>query len=143
MTTPNTILKQVLSKLKNTNITTLTKTVRIEHTDYMQLLSYIDKTFILNTLNYTETLYKTKAGYTRTRVQYFITDSKGNIINISHVLFLLYKKYMSYIKLNVKHNYIIGNLTTSTEIFARLSNYMRSKNKQEIRTLHLITPYVM
>ena len=135
--TPKTTLQRIV---RNTNTkNTLTKTRVLEQTEYNNLLTYIiNNTNTNNTLNYTEQIYNTKYN-TKSRIKYYITDNNGNIINISHVIFLLYKKYMPILKLNVKHNYIIGDLHTSAEIYARLSNYIYNTNKQQIR-IHQITP---
>ena len=137
--TPRTTLQRII---RNTNTkNTLTKTKVLESNEYNNLLLFIiNNTTINNTLNYTEQIYNTKYN-TKARIKYYVTDDKGNIINISHVIFLLYKKYMPILKLNVKHNYIIGDLHTSAEIYARLSNYIYSINKQQIR-IHQITPFI-
>jgi hypothetical protein len=137
--TPITTLQRII---RNTNTkNTLTKTKILESNEYNNLLLFIiNNTTINNTLNYTEQIYNTKYN-TKARIKYYVTDNKGNIINISHVIFLLYKRYMPIIKLNVKHNYIIGDLHTSAEIYARLSNYIYSINKQQIR-IHQITPFI-
>ena len=137
--TPITTLQRII---RNTNTkNTLTKTKVLEQQEYNNLLLFIiNNTTINNTLNYTEQIYNTKYN-TKARIKYYVTDNKGNIINISHVIFLLYKRYMPILKLNVKHNYIIGDLHTSAEIYARLSNYIYSINKQQIR-IHLITPFM-
>ena len=135
--TPITTLQRII---RNTNTKhTLTKTKVLESNEYNNLLLFIiNNTTINNTLNYTEQIYNTKHN-TKARIKYYVTDNKGNIINISHVIFLLYKRYMPILKLNVTHNYIIGDLHTSAEIYARLSNYIYSINKQQIR-IHQITP---
>jgi hypothetical protein len=137
--TPNTTLQRII---RNTNTKhTLTKTKVLESNEYNNLLLFIiNNTTINNTLNYTEQIYNTKHN-TKARIKYYITDNKGNIINISHVIFLIYKRYMPILKLNVTHNYIIGDLHTSAEIYARLSNYIYSINKQQIR-IHQITPFI-
>jgi len=137
--TPITTLQRII---RNTNTkNTLTKTKVLESNEYNNLLLFIiNNTTINNTLNYTEQIYNTKYN-TKARIKYYVTDNKGNIINISHVIFLLYKRYMPILKLNVTHNYIIGDLHTSAEIYARLSNYIYSINKQQIR-IHQITPFI-
>ena len=137
--TPITTLQRII---RNTNTKhTLTKTKVLESNEYNNLLLFIiNNTTINNTLNYTEQIYNTKHN-TKARIKYYVTDNKGNIINISHVIFLLYKRYMPILKLNVTHNYIIGDLHTSAEIYARLSNYIYSINKQQIR-IHQITPFI-
>lgn len=136
--TPITTLQRII---KNTNTkNTLTKTKVLEKNEYNNLLTYIiDNTTINNTLNYIENIYNTKYN-TKSRIKYYITDNNGRIQNISHVIFLLYKKYIPILKLNVKHNYIIGDLHTSAEIYARLSNYLYHTSKKQI-TIHSITPY--
>ena len=137
--TPITTLQRII---RNTNTkNTLTKTKVLEQQEYNNLLLFIiNNTAKNNTLNYTEQIYNTKYN-TRARIKYYITDDSGSIINISHVIFLLYKRYMPTLKLNVKHNYIIGDLHTSAEIYARLSNYIYHTNKQQIK-IHLITPFM-
>ena len=132
-------IKTLQRIIRNTNTkNTLTKTKVLEKIEYNNLLTYIiDNTTVNNTLNYTEQIYNTKYN-TKSRIKYYVTDNKGNIINISHVIYLLYKRYMPILKLNVKHNYIIGDLHTSAEIYARLSNYIYHTNKQQIK-IHLIT----
>jgi len=137
--TPNTTLQRII---RNTNTKhTLTKTKVLESNEYNNLLLFIiNNTTINNTLNYTEQIYNTKYN-TKARIKYYITDNKGDIINISHVIFLIYKRYMPILKLNITHNYIIGDLHTSAEIYARLSNYIYSINKQQIR-IHQITPFI-
>ena len=137
--TPITTLQRII---RNTNTKhTLTKTKVLESNEYNNLLTHIiNNTTINNTLNYTEQIYNTKYN-TKARIKYYITDNKGNIVNISHVIFLLYKRYMPILKLNIHNNYIIGDLHTSAEIYARLSNYIYSINKQQIR-IHQITPFI-
>jgi len=137
--TPITTLQRII---RNTNTkNTLTKTKVLEQQEYNNLLLFIiNNTTINNTLNYTEQLYNTKHN-TKARIKYYVTDNKGNILNISHVIFLLYKRYMPILKLNIHNNYIIGDLHTSAEIYARLSNYIYSINKQQIR-IHQITPFI-
>jgi len=137
--TPITTLQRII---RNTNTkNTLTKTKVLEQQEYNNLLLFIiNNTTINNTLNYTEQIYNTKHN-TKARIKYYVTDNKGNIINISHVIFLLYKRYMPILKLNIHNNYIIGDLHTSAEIYARLSNYIYSINKQQIR-IHQITPFI-
>jgi hypothetical protein len=137
--TPITTLQRII---RNTNTkNTLTKTKVLEQQEYNNLLLFIiNNTTINNTLNYTEQIYNTKHN-TKARIKYYVTDNKGNIINISHVIFLLYKRYMPILKLNIHNNYIIGDLHTSAEIYARLSNYIYSINKQQIR-IHQITPFM-
>ena len=136
--TPITTLQRII---RNTNTKhTLTKTKVLESNEYNNLLTYIiSNTTTNNTLNYTEQIYNTKYN-TKSRIKYYITDNNGRIQNISHVIFLLYKRYMPNLKLNVKHNYIIGDLHTSAEIYARLSNYIYHTSKKHI-TIHSITPY--
>ena len=137
--TPITTLQRII---RNTNTkNTLTKTKVLEQQEYNNLLLFIiNNTTINNTLNYTEQIYNTKHN-TKARIKYYVTDNKGNILNISHVIFLLYKRYMPILKLNIHNNYIIGDLHTSAEIYARLSNYIYSINKQQIR-IHQITPFI-
>lgn len=123
----------------NTNTKrTLTRTKVLAQEEYNTLLNYVVKVLTHNILNYTEQTYKTKTS-TKVRIKYYASNN-GNIVNISHVIFLLYKKYMPELKLNLKHNYIIGNLYTSAEIYARLSNYIYHINKTPIR-IHRITTY--
>lgn len=135
--TPNKTLQRIV---KNTNTKrTLTQTKVLTQEEYKALLQYVSDNIALNTLNYIENIYNTKYT-TKSRIKYYITDNNGGIQNISHVIFLLYKKYIPILKLNVTHNYIIGDLHTSAEIYARLSNYIYHTSKQQI-TIHSITPY--
>ena len=135
--TPNKTLQRIV---KNTNTKrTLTQTKVLTQEEYKALLQYVSDNIALNTLNYIDNIYNTKYT-TKSRIKYYITDNNGGIQNISHVIFLLYKKYIPILKLNVTHNYIIGDLHTSAEIYARLSNYIYHTSKQQI-TIHSITPY--
>ena len=135
--TPNKTLQRIV---KNTNTKrTLTQTKVLTQEEYKALLQYVSDNIALNTLNYIENIYNTKYT-TKSRIKYYITDNNGGIQNISHVIFLLYKKYIPILKLNVTHNYIIGDLHTSAEIYARLSNYIYHTSKKQI-TIHSITPY--
>ena len=135
--TPNKTLQRIV---KNTNTKrTLTQTKVLTQEEYKALLQYVSDNIALNTLNYIDNIYNTKYT-TKSRIKYYITDKNGRIQNISHVIFLLYKKYIPILKLNVTHNYIIGDLHTSAEIYARLSNYIYHTSKQQI-TIHSITPY--
>ena len=135
--TPNKTLQRIV---KNTNTKrTLTQTKVLAQEEYKALLQYVSDNIALNTLNYIENIYNTKYT-TKSRIKYYITHNNGRIQNISHVIFLLYKKYIPILKLNVTHNYIIGDLHTSAEIYARLSNYIYHTNKKQI-TIHSITPY--
>lgn len=136
--TPNKTLQRIVLNTNTKN--TLTKTKYLAQEEYNALLEYISSNIALNTLNYTEQTYNTKYT-TKSRIKYYITDSNGRIQNISHVIYLLYKKYMPILKLNVKHNYIIGDLHTSSEIYARLSNYLYHTRKQQIK-IHSITPFI-
>ncbi len=137
--TPITTLQRII---RNTNTkNTLTKTKVLEQQEYFNLLQYlVINTKDNNTLNYTQHTYNTKHN-TKARIKYYITDNNNNIVNISHIIFLIYKKYIPILKLNVKHNYIIGDLHTSAEIYARLSNYIYHISKQQIK-IHLITPFI-
>lgn len=136
--TPITTLQRII---KNTNTKrTLTKTKVLAQEEYKALLQYVSDNIALNTLNYIENIYNTKCT-TKSRIKYYITDNNGRIQNISYVIFLLYKKYIPILKLNVKHNYIIGDLHTSAEIYARLSNYLYHTSKKQI-TIHSITPFM-
>lgn len=135
--TPYNTLKRIVN---NTNTKrTLTKTVVLAQDEYNSLLQYIITNINIYTLNYTETTYNTKYN-TKSKIKYFISDNKGHIRNISHVIFLLYKKFMPELKLNLKHNYIIGTLHTSSEIYARLSNYIHNTTKQYLK-IHTISTY--
>ena len=135
--TPNKTLQRIV---KNTNTKrTLMQTKVLTQEEYKALLQYVSDNIALNTLNYIENIYNTKYT-TKSRIKYYVTDNNGRIQNISHVIFLLYKKYIPILKLNVTHNYIIGDLHTSAEIYARLSNYIYHTNKKQI-TIHSITPY--
>ena len=135
--TPNKTLQRIV---KNTNTKrTLTKTKVLAQEEYKALLQYVSDNIALNTLNYIENIYNTKYN-TKSRIKYYVTDNNGRIQNISHVIVLLYKKYIPILKLNVTHNYIIGDLHTSAEIYARLSNYIYHTSKKHI-TIHSITPY--
>lgn len=134
--TPLTTLQRII---RNTNTkNTLTKTKVLEQQEYNNLIKYIADNITTNsTINYTEQIYKTKYE-TKTKLHYYITDNKGKILNISHILYLIYKPYIPYIKLNVKHNYIIGNIHTSAELYARLSNYIYHTNKTVLHIHNLI-----
>jgi len=128
--TPFTTLQRII---KNTNTKTiLNKTKVIENNEYNNLILYISNNITNNkVLTIKEQLYNTKYEQ-RTKTSYYITDNNGRILNVSHILYLIYKPYLPYIKLNTKHNYILGNLTTSSEIYARISNYIYRKNKIQI-----------
>ena len=107
--TPNKTLQRIV---KNTNTKrTLTKTKVLTQEEYKALLQYVSDNIALNTLNYIENIYNTKYT-TKSRIKYYVTDNHGRIQNISHVIFLLYKKYIPILKLNVTHNYIIGDIHT-------------------------------
>lgn len=128
--TPYTTLQRII---KNTNTkNTLTKTKVIEQQEYNNLILYISNNITNNkVLTIKEITYNTKYEQ-RTKTSYYITGNNGRILNISHILYLIYKPYLPYIKLNIKHNYILGNLTTSSEIYARISNYIYKQNKTQI-----------
>lgn len=135
--TPNTTLQRVI-KNTNTKGTILNKTLFVSAGEYNALLQYIEDTLHLDTFNYIENTYITKKGISRSKITYYITNKHGEIINISHVLFLIYKKYMPDIKLNIRHNYIIGSLHTSSEIYARITNYLYRKHNHTNFHIHNI-----
>ena len=119
---------------------TLTKTKYLKQEEYNNLINYIALNITNNkTISYKEEVYNTKYE-TKTRIKFYITDNSGSIINISHIIYLLYKKFVPYLKLNITHNYIIGNLSTVSEVYARISNYIYSINKTKIR-IQVLTPF--
>lgn len=127
------ILDKVIQNNYNKKVIVINKLLILNSEEYKTILDTLYKYTLSDKviINYTEFKYTTKTGNERAKIKFFITLN-GRIINISHIVFLIYKKFIPCIKLNIKHNYIIGDSITALELYARIANhivYLRKQHK--------------